>query len=98
MLFLITLQETFWTALMGVLAAITTAYNIYIVKRSNARFKRTEMDKKADKSYVDDEISNVEKRTDLKIESLKESQEETNTILEHMSKQVDFIYQAHFKA
>ena len=87
-----------WLSLIMVfIVAASTALQFYLAKRSNDKFKREEMSKKADKIYVDNEIRKVEKETDLKIKIIKQSQEEYMTLLEDIQAKVTFIHQKHWK-
>ena len=83
---------------MVFIGAGSLALNWYVTKKANEKFKTEEMDKKADKSYVDKEIAVLSKEVTLKLSIFSESTEETRTLIEHMSKQIDFIYQKHYKA
>lgn len=71
--------------------------NIYLAKRYNERFKRDEMSKKADKIYVDKEIKKIEKETDLKIQIIREGQEETRSTLDYIRDRIDKIYDKHYE-
>jgi len=82
---------------MLILTLIGTMLNLYLAKRSNDRFKKEEMDKKADVVFVEKEIARVEKTTDLKIKAISEHQEEHKTLLEHIVQRIDFIYETHYK-
>lgn len=81
---------------MVFIVAASTALNFYLAKRSNDNFKRDEMSKKADKTYVDNEIRKVEKETDLKIKLIEQSQEEFRSLLEDIQEKVTFVYKKHW--
>ena len=95
---ILTISEALYPLIMLFLAVVSLVLNLTLAKRSNERFKRDEMKKKADKIYVDSEIKKSEKNTDLKIRVLMEAQEEIKSTLDTMSSQVNWIYQKHYKA
>jgi len=95
---ILTISEALYPLIMLFLAVVSLVLNLTLAKRSNERFKRDEMNKKADKIYVDSEIKKSEKNTDLKIRVLMEAQEEIKSTLDTMSSQVNWIYQKHYKA
>ena len=97
MFILFTLSEATPSIIMIAIAIITLFLNIIVAKRSNERFKQKEMKSKADIIYVDKEIKNSEKNTDLKLKLLLQSNEETKATIEAMSKQVNYIYKRHYK-
>lgn len=89
--------QTAPTIIMCIIALLTLLLNIYIVKHNNERFRKKEMDKKPNKTYVDNELKRVEERLELKIKNLQDAEEETRSIIEGMAQQVKFIYEAHYK-
>ena len=97
MLFIIDFSPAIYPAMMLLIAVATFVTNIYVTKKANAKFKREQMDAKADITYVDKEIESVNEKTDLKIELLKQSNEENKTLLEHIVNRIDTIYDKHYK-
>jgi len=81
---------------MLVIGAITVSLNLWLAKKSNIRFKKEQMDLKADIKYVDKENRRIERETDLKLEIVKESQEEFYAIIDKMGKQINYIYEKHY--
>jgi len=98
MLCIIDFSTAIYPSIMVFIGAGSLALNWYVTKKANEKFKTEEMDKKADKSYVDKEIAVLSKEVTLKLSIFSESTEETRTLIEHMSKQIEFIYQKHYKA
>ena len=96
MVYNIASSQIWLSAIMVIIVAASTALNFYLAKRSNDNFKRNEMSKKADKTYVDDEIIRVEKETDLKIKLIEQSHEEVRSLLEDIQEKVTFVYKRHW--
>lgn len=57
---------------------------------------RKERSKFATMEYVKQENKRQEKETALMIDSIKESQEERDAILDKMAAQIQFVYEKHF--
>lgn len=94
-------SEALYPLIMVFLALLTLILNFFLAKKSNERFKRKEMDKKADVIYVDKRIDEVNKDINTQInhtnEVFKNANEETKALIENMARQVNFIYQKHYK-
>ena len=96
MVYTINYTAALYPALMLVIGAITVSLNLWLAKKSNIRFKKEQMDLKADIKYVDKENRRIERETDLKLEIVKESQEEFYAIIDKMGKQINYIYEKHY--
>ena len=97
MLCIIDFSTAIYPGIMVLIGVGSLALNWYVTKKANEKFKIEQMDKKADKTYVDSQIAILDKEVSLKLSIFSESTEETKTLLEHMSKQIEFIYQKHYK-
>lgn len=84
-------------SMMLIIAAITLLLNIFLMWNNNKRFKKKELDKKADVLYVDKEIRMVRKETGLEIKRVEKIQESNLDFLKDMSEKINFIYQKHYK-
>ena len=93
----INMSAIVYPLLMLLVGMLSLAVNVFLAKKSNDKFKREQMDKKADKIYVDDKLKSLDREFCIKLQSYSESTEETRTLLENMSKQVNWIYQKHYK-
>lgn len=59
---------------------------------------RKQREKYATKDYVDNKMETAEKEYNLKIEAIRQFQEEHVSLLEHIVERVDKIYDKHYKA
>lgn len=82
--------------IMLAIAGTTLILNLFVAWKGAVLYKKKEMDKKASIGYVDDQIKAVRKEGDLQIEAIHQSNEETRSLIENMSKQVQFIYEKHY--
>lgn len=87
-------QTITWLSIFKGTILITTAFGgvygiIKAIKKERSRYATME--------FVKRENKRQDKETLLMIESVKESQEERDAIIETMAEQIKFIYQAHYK-
>jgi cell division protein FtsB len=97
MLSIINFSDAIYPLVMLGISALTFGLNAWVVRRSNLRFKKTEMDKKADVIFVEEKIAGVNNRINTEVRHMKELEEERTALLENINRKVEFIYEKHYK-